>query len=105
MSVAMPRTSTRGVVYVHSTPKAPCPHILWAVEGVLGRRLSEGKCSLAFGIGHAGTERILPLIGPGGLGEAGGKMRVERHAFLEEANGFRAGGRQNGAKERQGAQI
>ncbi len=40
MSVAMPRTSTRGVVYVHSTPKALCPHILWAVEGVLGRRLS-----------------------------------------------------------------
>jgi hypothetical protein len=40
MSVAMPRTSTRGVVYVHSAPKALCPHILWAVEGVLGRRLA-----------------------------------------------------------------
>ena len=36
MSVAMPRTNTRGVVYVHSTPKALCPHIQWAVEGVLG---------------------------------------------------------------------
>ena len=36
MSVAMPRTNTRGVVYVHSTPKALCPHIVWAVEGVLG---------------------------------------------------------------------
>ena len=40
MSVAMPRTNTRGVVYVHSTPKALCPHILWAIEGVLGTRVS-----------------------------------------------------------------
>ena len=40
MSVAMPRTNTRGVVYVHSTPKALCPHIVWAVEGVLGTRVS-----------------------------------------------------------------
>ena len=40
MSVAMPRTTTRGVVYVHSTPKALCPHIVWAVEGVLGARIS-----------------------------------------------------------------
>jgi hypothetical protein len=38
MSVSMPRTMTRGVVYVHSTPKALCPHILWAIEGVLGQR-------------------------------------------------------------------
>jgi hypothetical protein len=36
MSVAMPRTATRGVVYIHSTPKALCPHIIWALEGVLG---------------------------------------------------------------------
>ncbi|GGL26048.1 DUF3145 domain-containing protein [Phycicoccus endophyticus] len=36
MSVAMPRTPTRGVVYVHSAPKALCPHVVWAVEGVLG---------------------------------------------------------------------
>ena len=40
MSVAMPRTNTRGVVYVHSTPKALCPHIVWAVEGVLGARVA-----------------------------------------------------------------
>ena len=40
MSVAMPRTNTRGVVYVHSTPKALCPHIVWAIEGVLGTRVS-----------------------------------------------------------------
>ena len=40
MSVSMPRTMTRGVVYVHSTPKALCPHILWAIEGVLGTRVT-----------------------------------------------------------------
>lgn len=40
MSVAMPRTVTRGVVYVHSTPKALCPHVVWAVENVLGGRVS-----------------------------------------------------------------
>jgi len=40
MSVSMPRTMTRGVVYVHSTPKALCPHVLWAIEGVLGSRVT-----------------------------------------------------------------
>ncbi|MDN5562515.1 uncharacterized protein DUF3145 [Luteococcus japonicus] len=27
---------TRGLFFVHSTPSALCPHIEWAVEGVLG---------------------------------------------------------------------
>jgi hypothetical protein len=27
---------TRGVLYVHSTPSALCPHVEWAVGGVLG---------------------------------------------------------------------
>lgn len=29
-------TATRGVLYVHSSPSALCPHIEWAVGGVLG---------------------------------------------------------------------
>ncbi|GIL37054.1 MULTISPECIES: DUF3145 domain-containing protein [Phycicoccus] len=37
---AMQRATTRGVVYVHSTPKALCPHVIWAIEGVLGVRVS-----------------------------------------------------------------
>lgn len=37
MSVAMPRVMTRGVVFVHSTPAALCPHIIWALESVLGQ--------------------------------------------------------------------
>jgi hypothetical protein len=30
------RCASRGVLYVHSTPSALCPHIEWAVSGVLG---------------------------------------------------------------------
>ena len=32
----MTRTTTRGVLYVHSAPSALCPHIEWAAGGVLG---------------------------------------------------------------------
>ena len=35
MSVAMPRVMTRGVVFIHSTPAALCPHIIWALESAL----------------------------------------------------------------------
>ncbi len=30
------RSATRGVLFVHSAPSALCPHIEWAVGGVLG---------------------------------------------------------------------
>ncbi len=40
MSVVMPRVMTRGVVFIHSTPTALCPHIAWALEGVLDARVS-----------------------------------------------------------------
>ena len=32
--------ATRGVVYVHSAPPALCPHVEWAVGGVLGIRVT-----------------------------------------------------------------
>ncbi|MFW6690217.1 DUF3145 domain-containing protein [Streptomyces sp. MAR4 CNX-425] len=32
--------TTRGVLFVHSAPRALCPHIEWAVAGVLGGRVS-----------------------------------------------------------------
>jgi Protein of unknown function (DUF3145) len=32
--------ATRGVIYVHSAPPALCPHVEWAVEGVLGTRIA-----------------------------------------------------------------
>lgn len=31
---------TRGVIYVHSAPAAVCPHVEWAISGVLGDRVS-----------------------------------------------------------------
>ncbi len=34
---ASPRTLTRGVVFIHSTPTALCPHIVWALESALGQ--------------------------------------------------------------------
>ena len=40
MSVAMPRVTTRGVVFIHSTPTALCPHIIWALESALGQRVT-----------------------------------------------------------------
>jgi len=36
---ATPRT-TRGVVFVHSAPISLCPHIGWALESVLGHRVT-----------------------------------------------------------------
>lgn len=30
------RSTTHGVVYVHSSPSAVCPHVEWAIAGVLG---------------------------------------------------------------------
>ena len=32
--------STRGVIFVHSSPTAVCPHVEWAISGVLGVRVS-----------------------------------------------------------------
>lgn len=32
------RSSTSGVVYVHSSPSAVCPHVEWAISGTLGVR-------------------------------------------------------------------
>ena len=31
--------STRGVIFVHSSPTAVCPHVEWAISGVLGARV------------------------------------------------------------------
>ena len=36
----MAGSSTRGVLFVHSSPRALCPHVEWATENVLGVRVS-----------------------------------------------------------------
>ena len=33
-------TLTRGVVFIHSTPAALCPHLTWALESALGQSVS-----------------------------------------------------------------
>jgi hypothetical protein len=38
--VTVTRPATRGVMYVHSAPSALCPHVEWAVGGVLGTSVS-----------------------------------------------------------------
>lgn len=45
MTITSPSTHTgqsgvRGVLYIHSAPSALCPHIEWAVGGVLGAAVS-----------------------------------------------------------------
>lgn len=37
MGAIVNTTSTRGVLHVHATPQALCPHIRWALESVAGR--------------------------------------------------------------------
>lgn len=39
MSVLSSTVMTRGVVFVHSTPAALCPHVCWALESVLGENV------------------------------------------------------------------
>ena len=40
VSAAMPRVMTRGVVFIHSTPAALCPHIIWALESALAQSVT-----------------------------------------------------------------
>ena len=40
MSAVGNRVVTRGVVFIHSTPTALCPHIAWALESVLGQSVA-----------------------------------------------------------------
>src|SRR3954451_7868652 len=38
MNMSSPTAPTRGVLFVHSSTSALCPHVEWAVSGVLGGR-------------------------------------------------------------------
>ncbi len=40
LTTSDPRATTRGVLFVHSAPSALCPHVEWAVGGVLGVQVS-----------------------------------------------------------------
>lgn len=40
MSAVPASATTSGVMYVHSAPAALCPHVCWALEGVLGTQVT-----------------------------------------------------------------
>ena len=66
MSGAPVAAATRGVLFVHSTPAALCPHVEWAVSSVL-----ESRPNLQWTPqpAQAGTWRTeLPWAGPTGTG-------------------------------------
>ncbi len=66
MSAAPTRAVTRGVVFIHSTPTALCPHITWALESVLGSAVR-----LDWTIQRAGARMVraeLSWSGEAGLG-------------------------------------
>ena len=50
------RASTRGVLYVHSTPSALCPHIEWAAGGALGSAVSMAWTAQGAQAGHYRAE-------------------------------------------------
>src|SRR4028119_1185406 len=62
----MVSVSTRGAVYVHSAPSALCPHVQWAVAGVLGVRVDPHWVPQPAAVGTYRTE----LAWHGGVGTA-----------------------------------
>jgi len=60
--------STRGVVHVHSSPTAVCPHVEWAISGVLGARVSLNWSAQPAVPGQLRAE--CSWIGPAGKGGA-----------------------------------
>lgn len=67
--------NARGVVFVHSSPTAVCPHVEWAISGVLG-----GEVSLRWTPQPAATGQLraeCPWTGPvGSAGALAGALRA-----------------------------
>lgn len=66
MSAAATRATTRGVVFIHSTPAALCPHVEWALESVIGCEAHLEWAPQPLGAGLMRAE--LPWEGPAGTG-------------------------------------
>jgi hypothetical protein len=64
--LAVPRDMTCGVVFIHSTPSALCPHIAWALESVLGERVTLDWARQPRGVKLLRTE--LSWVGEAGTG-------------------------------------
>lgn len=66
MSATRTAPNTRGVLFVHSTPAALCPHVQWALESVLGQRVRLEWTAQPVLPGSLRTE--LTWSGPAGTG-------------------------------------
>ncbi|HEY1970793.1 MAG TPA: DUF3145 domain-containing protein [Pseudonocardia sp.] len=67
--------STRGVIYVHSSPAAVCPHVEWAISGVLGSQVTLRWSPQPAAPGQLRAE--CPWRGPaGGSGAIAGALRA-----------------------------
>ena len=64
--LAVPRDMTCGVVFIHSTPHALCPHIAWALESVLGEPVALDWARQPRGVKLLRTE--LSWVGEAGTG-------------------------------------
>ena len=67
--LSIPREMTCGVVFIHSTPVALCPHITWALESVLGQRVA-----LEWARQPCGAKLLRTEVSWAGMPGTGGKM-------------------------------
>jgi hypothetical protein len=67
MSVSMPRTMTRGVVFIHSTPKLRCARTSVGARGVLGQRVT-GRLDRSTGRARPRPRRAHLVTGRPGTG-------------------------------------
>ena len=78
----MATATTRGVVFIHSAPRALCPHLEWAVGGALGRAVNFDWSDQPVLAGTRRTE--FSWAGPVGTGAAlASAMRGWEHLRFE----------------------
>lgn len=78
--------STRGVIYVHSAPAAVCPHVEWAISGVLGTEVTLRWSPQAAADGQLRAECTWrgPVGGSGAIASALRAWPVIRFEVTEE---------------------
>jgi hypothetical protein len=67
--LSVPRVTSSGVVFIHSTPAALCPHIGWALESVLGQPVT-----LEWARQPRGTKLLRTEVSWEGEAGSGGQM-------------------------------
>ena len=75
-------STTRGVLYIHSAPSALCPHIEWAVGGVLGVSVSMDWTPQPAQAGTYRTE-LSWAAGPGSAASIASALRGWNHLRFE----------------------